>query len=196
MSIYAIYEVKSGEIKRIIHTQEDHLLQNIQLGESYLPINAGESDNTHYVIDGVITPYTTEELTLKNGRKFGFVWKMPERILIDTRALKDARDQKWQQIKSNRDVAINSPFAYNGNIYDPNIQNINNAVLSNITSNTISLDWTTATNTTVTLSSSEINELGKALHIHINAAHDKARALRKQIYDDSKTIAQVDAINW
>lgn len=43
----------------------------------------------HYIIDGDIYPFTEGERKAKRSMKPGFIWKMPERIAVDSRTPQD-----------------------------------------------------------------------------------------------------------
>jgi hypothetical protein len=63
--------------------------------------------STIYSDSGVIHSFTTAEQDAKNNPPLGFVWKMPERILVDMRALADAKKNKLLELLKACDNAIN-----------------------------------------------------------------------------------------
>ena len=193
---YILYNTKTGLINRVFHaSSEFNIQQNIADNEDYIQ-NDTVTESSSYLVNGVITAYTEEERQIRRNLPPGFIWQMPERIAVDTRAIADAQKQAWAKIKLARAAAIAAPVAYNSNTYDMNTVSITSAVQMATLNSAYTITWTTASNTDVLLTAQEIIELGTAMHVQLNAAHDHARTLRKQIYQPNQTVAQIDAISW
>lgn len=159
----------------------------------------GRCDDTYYVSNGVVLPYTTAELISKVTLPQGFAWKMPERIAIDTRTLASAQSQAWERIKATRTIKESLPFTCNNSVYDSNIPKISGAALSalmaQLSSTPFSIDWTLLDNTVKTLDASGMIAVGNAQASAINSVYETARTLRSAI-QACTTNAQADAITW
>ena len=194
MELYAIYDSVSGVISRYLHLSEVDAKINLKTNEMHLLVT--DALKEVYVSNGEIVAYNAEEIQIKNNLPPGFIWQMPERIAVDIRVIEDAQKQAWAKIKLARATAIAAPVEYNSNTYDMNTVSITSAVQMATLNSAYITTWTTATNTDVLLTAQEIIELGTAMHTQLNAAHDHARTLRKQIYQPNQTVAQIDAISW
>lgn len=159
----------------------------------------GVCDDTCYVSNGVVLPYTSSELSAKNNLPQGFAWKMPERIAVDTRTLASAQSQAWERIKSTRTLKESLPFTCDGSVYDPNVTKISGAVqmalLAQLSSSPFSIDWTLYDNTIKTLDGAGMIAVGTVLGNTINTIYETARTLRSAI-QACTTNAQADAITW
>jgi hypothetical protein len=159
----------------------------------------GRCDDTCYVANGVVLPYTTSELVTKSTLPQGFAWKMPERIAIDTRTLDVAQAQAWERIKSLRDAKTSAPFTCNGSVYDVNVVNIPGsalkAALAQITSTPFSVNWTLYDNTVKALDAAGMIAVGTAMWQSTDNTYETARTLRSAI-QACTTNAQADAVTW
>lgn len=158
----------------------------------------GTCDN-HYVLNGVITEYTATEIQNKTNLSQGFIWKMPERIVVDTRAVTDAQQEAWNKIKNIRTEKINSPFSCDGLMYDSNKTNIMGAVqmavLSQLAKVPYSIEWTLFDNTTTILDAASMIKVGTALGMQVSNIYDIASGLRSDI-EKAGTVPDVDKIAW
>ena len=77
---FFVYNIYTGEILRMGNCSEDMISLQAQSGETVIEGTA--NDHTQYIIDGVVTDFTPEELALKNNPPYGYKWKMPERIIV------------------------------------------------------------------------------------------------------------------
>ena len=154
----------------------------------------------HYVINGVIAAYTDIELQSKNNLEAGFVWKMPERVAIDSRAIADARIQCWEKIKGIREIKENTPFLCNGSLYDVNKLNIAGAVqmasIAKATNSAFSIDWVLHDNTIKTLNADEMIAVGISLGEIVSNTYNISNTLRASINSPNITIYQLDALTW
>lgn len=101
MSAFVIYDA-GGTVLRA-GTCPDALLPfqaRASLGEQLL---TGVADPfLHYVANGVVCAYTAAELAVKNSLPPGVVWKMPERVAVDTRSTSDKAAQAALDADINR----------------------------------------------------------------------------------------------
>lgn len=104
---YISYRETTGEIIWSGTCAEESVaLQNL---DGLIPVqvqNADQTSQTHYVLGGVITAYTAAEFAVKSGLLPGFVWKMPERIAVDTRGLAQAKAMKLAALAIHCDALL------------------------------------------------------------------------------------------
>ncbi len=155
--------------------------------------------HSHYVKDGAIVAYTDYELGLKNNLPKGHVWQMPERIVVDTRGLEDAKTQAWERIKISRSAAEKAPFECDGSLYDRDLERISGAVqlalLAQLASKPFTIDWTLFDNSVKTLDGPAMIAVGEAMGVVTKGIFDTARTLREEI-NAATTITSLDAIFW
>ena len=130
------------------------------------------------------------------------VLKLPQRTWIDLRALSDVKAARWAAIKVARDAAITKPLVTPYGTFDatPVAQkSITDAVLMLQTLQAMgtpeTIDFTLANNTTVTLTTEQMVNVGLLLGAQTQAAYTMGRGLRVQI-EAATSIAQVEAITW
>lgn len=193
MSEYYVIYNSTGKILRLVFCDDIQL--QLQPGEEYIQ---GNVDATKFYVD--VDTKTFVEFPPKPASYY--TWDWSTHTWIDPRTLQQVKDQKWEQIKRDRDAAINAPLSTPYGVFDADANsraNIANAVLylqtleQQGTPGTI--NWTLADNTTITLNYAEMSEVGLLLGQRTNAAYDTARALRAQI-DAATTIPEVEAIHW
>ena len=111
---------------------------------------------------------------------------------IDKRTLLDIKEQKWSQLKQQRNVFEFGGFLFDGNIYDSD--QISQGRIMGAASAGVDQVWTLADNTTVNLSASQLQQLYAALQAHLAGVHEQGRIARQLIFD-AETKEQVEAIN-
>ena len=110
---------------------------------------------------------------------------------IDPRTLDEIKDQKWSEIKRQRDRLEFGGFVYNGKTYDSD--QVSQGRIMGAASAGVDQVWTLADNTTVELTAQQLKELYIALQSHIANAHERGRVARQAIYE-ATTAEQVEAI--
>lgn len=110
---------------------------------------------------------------------------------VDNRTLEDAKAQKWEEIKSQRDQIEFGGFEFDGNIYDSD--QVSQGRIMGAAGAGIDQVWTLADNTTVELSASQLQQLYAALQAHIASVHERGRIARQLLFD-AKTKEEVEAI--
>lgn len=189
---YIIYN-SQGRILRLVIC--DDITIQLRPGEDYIE---GNVDTAKYYVD--VATKTFVEFPPQPNKYC--IWDWTLHTWVDPRTLQDYKDEKWSEIKRDRDAAINAPLSTPYGVFDADANsraNIANAVLylqtleQQGTPGTI--DWTLADNTTITLNYAEMSSVGLLLGQRTNAAYDTGRALRTQI-DAATTIAEVEAIHW
>lgn len=109
----------------------------------------------------------------------------------DPRKLDDIKSQKWEQIKSQRDVFEFGSFEFEGGIYDSD-QVSQGRILGAVLAGLPQI-WTLANNETVSLSAEQLRSLYTALQMHVAIAHGRGRIAREAI-QAATTKEQVEAI--
>ncbi|MBP8013246.1 MAG: DUF4376 domain-containing protein [Acinetobacter sp.] len=110
---------------------------------------------------------------------------------IDPRSLDDIKEQKWQEIKNQRDQLEFGGFEFEGNIYDSN--QVSQGRILGAASTGVDQTWTLADNTKAELSASQLQQLYATLQAHIASVHERGRIARQLIYE-AETKEQVEAV--
>lgn len=118
---------------------------------------------------------------------------------IDDRSLDDVKQEKWSQIKRERELAEFGGFALNGKTFDSDSYSqskIQGAVqLALLADDNFNIEWTLADDSIITISKPTLLAIGIALGQHVSRVHQRAREVRAQI-EASTSIAEVEAIEW
>jgi hypothetical protein len=193
-----MYKPATGEITGTAELSDQTLETYVNLGEHVLLDVLGDPD-VHYVVNNELVEYTEAERAARATIAPGWVWQMPERIAVDTRALADARTQAWNRIKAARDIAEVADFTHDGNVYQADRERINGAVtaaiLAQMAGAPYSIDWTLSDNTTVTLDGAQMMAVGAALAQRVKEVFEVGVTRRAAIADAANPAA-ADAINW
>lgn len=72
---YIVYKTKSGEILRTGTCPPE--MAAIQASDGETVIEGTANDITQYIVDGVVTDYTEEQLLAKSSTPYGYVWDNP-----------------------------------------------------------------------------------------------------------------------
>ena len=109
----------------------------------------------------------------------------------DLRTLDQARADKWESIKTERDALEYGGFSHNGNIYDSDLKAQSRIIAASELG--IETDWVLKNNQFITLSGYDLIDLKQSLINHIAMCHSKGRQARKLLYE-STTIEQINSI--
>lgn len=110
---------------------------------------------------------------------------------IDPRTLDEIKAQKWAEIKQHREQLEFGGFEFEGNIYDSN--QVSQGRIMGAALAGVDQVWTLADNTTVELSTAQLQQLYAALQAHIASVHERGRIARQLIFD-AETREQVEAV--
>jgi hypothetical protein len=117
-------------------------------------------------------------------------------------SLDDLKKLKWSEIKLERDNFEFGSFIWNSHEFDSNqlakqriILAVLGAQIAIQNGATWSVDWTLKDNTQITLSASDIIQVGLAMGAHTEEAFTHASAL-KTLIESSKTKQELDNIVW
>ena len=189
-----IFNASSGKIiKSCMCTEQDIALQFDPLIENYI---FGAFDSREYYIDNgnpVAIPVSPFPY---------YVFDYTAKQWVDPRTLDQVKDTQWTAIKRARDGATYTPIATPFGTFDANPRaqkSITDAVLMLQTMAAMgtptTIDFTLADNTTATLTTAQMVQVGLLLGAQTQAAHAKARALRARI-DAATTATAVQAVTW
>ena len=112
---------------------------------------------------------------------------------VDPRTLDEIKNQKWQEIKKQRDALEFGGFVFDGGLYDSDQASQGRIMGASIAG--IDQVWTLADNTTRLLTAGQLQQLYAALQMHIAAAHERGRIARQLIYEATSK-EQIDAIQF
>lgn len=129
-------------------------------------------------------------------------WNVPTAQWVDIRPLQALKDAKWDTIKIARAQANTAPLSTPYGTFDANIvsqKSITDAILLLQTLEQLgtptTIDFTLTNNTTVTLTTQQMVNVGLLLGQRTQEVYATGRALRAQI-DAATTVAEVEAITW
>ena len=153
-----------------------------------------------YYVDDVSPPMFQTDYWDYNLQEFQSIGAQPSkyhdfnyalRQWIDSRSIDDVRNQKWVEIKLERDAFEFGGFEFEGNVYDSD-QVSQGRIMGAIIAG-VDQVWTLADNTTVELSALQLQQLYVALQAHIASVHERGRIARQLIYE-GETKEEVEAI--
>ncbi len=108
---------------------------------------------------------------------------------VDIELLKEA---KWVEIKLQREQLEFGGFEYAGNIYDSD--QVSQSRILGAALAGVDQVWTTADNSTVSLTGAELLELYQALQAHIASVHERGRIARLAV-EEATTKEEVESIS-
>lgn len=108
---------------------------------------------------------------------------------VDVELLKEA---KWVEIKLQREQLEFGGFEYAGNIYDSD--QVSQGRIMGAALAGVDQVWTTADNSTVSLTGAELLELYQALQAHIASVHERSRTARLAV-EEATTKEEVESIS-
>jgi hypothetical protein len=196
---YVTYIAQTGEIKT--WGTGDILPQASD--EQGLPLSGTGSPLTHYVKNGVLTAYTTPQVTTKAAQpSYLCTWSNSTFSWVDSRNLATAQNDTWNAIKAARDINLASGFTWGGSKFDSDdisqqrIQGaVQLAVLAAGAGQSFSIQWTLFDNSVRTLSGSDMISVGIALGTFVQTVFSAGVILRQQI-DAATTLTTLGSISW
>lgn len=198
MNYYAIYKTSTGEITQICITNNFESLSNLITNETNaVEISLEISDSTHYIDVNTNLPVLFPEKPSKD-----YKWDWNSKSWADLRPLDEVKKTKWEEIKLGRLKNLAKPLVTPYGIFDCNtvsraniIQSVQYAQLTAINSPSSTVTFTLHDNSTISLNSTQMAEVGVLLGQHIEQVYTTARNLRQAITDAS-TINEVNVISW
>jgi hypothetical protein len=164
----------------------------------------------------VIEPPEGAHIDYSGDQELGLDWyvfdnellKKPEQpskdYLFDTFSgewvfdLELGKQNKWNAIKAARDAQEFASFEWGDYTFDcdeVSQRRLQGVVQLSAIDSTLTLDWTLADNSVVSLGSAEYILIGQALAVHVGQCHERGRILRAEI-DAATTLEGLEAIVW
>ena len=171
---------KNGEILQTIYANEETVVLNTP--KDCFAVNDPPKSNMFYQDEWVEMPAQPSP---------HFIFDSEIKQWIDPRTLDEIKAQKWAEIKSQRDRLEFGGFEFDGGVYDSD--QVSQGRIMGAASAGIDQVWTLADNTTVNLTTSQLQQLYAALQAHIANAHERGRIARQLIFE-AETKEQVEAV--
>ena len=144
--------------------------------------------NTPPVADFVDDIEYSEKTDYWNGSEFISIGNPPTpnhtfdydiKAWVDLRTLDEIKAHKWAEIKQQRDHLEFGGFEFEGNTYDSD--QVSQGRIMGAALAGVEQGWTTADNSTVTLTGTKLLELYHALQVHIASVYERGRVTREAI---------------
>ena len=174
-----------SSIRCVLEGTKELIELNTTLTDNFVD-DVGPSSSTDYFHNesGVFT-------SIGNPPSSNHVFNYTLKEWLDPRILSEIKEQKWQEIKKQRDQLEFGGFVFKGNVYDSDLVSqgrIIGAVFAGVDQ-----VWTLANNTTVGLTALQLKQLYVVLQAHIASVHERGRIARQLIFD-AETKEEVEAI--
>lgn len=111
MTKFTVYDA-TGQILRSGSVPDDMVDIQAQEGEFILREIEACSDK-QYVVNGQVHDFTQTELQTKRSMPKGWIWKLPEKIAVDTRSLEEIRKAKAEEVNQACHAQILAGFTSN-----------------------------------------------------------------------------------
>lgn len=196
MNNYTIFYKDSGQISRNVSISDNmpQYMFNIDI-EDYI---LGHYDPKLYYVDTSITQPVLFPPKPYPYYQFNFTTKQWE----DPRSLEEIKLQRWAYIKTKREADNIKPLLTTHGTFDADYKSqkgITDAIMLLQTLASLgtptSIDFTLADNTTTTLTTPQMIEVGLTLGSRTQQLFSKARGLRDSI-NSANTKEEVEAIEW
>ena len=183
-------------MKRVL-LNDDSSIRSVIEGNQYLidintPLLANFVDDIEY---GSKTDYFDNEsnmfMSIGNPPTPNHTFDYTIKEWVDLRSLDEIKAQKWTEIKSQRDQLEFGGFEFKGGVYDSD--QVSQGRIMGAASAGVDQTWTLADNTTVELSTSQLQQLYAALQVYIASVHERGRIARQLIFD-AETKEQVELV--
>lgn len=178
----------------VIVTNQGKILRFIQGNEEIIKLNTPEGcvalddpPNQDYYFDFKVGMWIAIPQAPNNHSHYDYTLNS----WVDSRSLDDAKNIKWEAIKLERSKLEFGGFEFEGNTYDSD-QVSQGRIMGAAMSQTDQV-WTLADNSTVELSSLQLQQLYSALQAHIASVHARGRIAR-QLISEAETKEQVEAV--
>lgn len=182
-----IFLTSLGGVLSTISGDINNLDLNTLDGDLYVDLNEMPSDIYQHYYDFASGVFVAVGEAPSPNHVFNYELK----DWIDPRTLNQVKDQKWEQIKSERDAFEFGGFEFDGCIYDSD-QVSQGRILGAVLAGLPQI-WTLANNATVSLSAEQLKSLYTALQMHVADAHERGRIAREAI-QAATTKEQIEAI--
>ena len=161
------------------------------------------SGATHYVSNGLLVEYTAQQKAdKKNVPLYSTRWNNTLMAWEDLRDLEKLKADKWAQLKTQRDAAIESPKMTSVGLFDaypPDQNNLNKVIalvkIAAARGFPDTANYTLATNERVTLTLTQLETAALEMGAQVQAIYDAFDVLRQEV-DSATTAAEVAAVAY
>ena len=197
---FSVFSTETLSVVRVGNCHQNDI--SIQARQNELVFDGWFDPSLFYLKDGEPSEYSASQLAEKAIQPSDYAfWSNLSMTWEDCRSVDQLKDQKWAQVKADRDDHEFGPFSWNGYVFDGDEaaqRRINLAVMgaqAAIIAGDVgwSVDWTLADNSSINLSASDMIAVANALGANIAQAHAAARAKRQQI-EQATTKEELDAL--
>jgi len=173
---------KRGELLQLIYANKETIALNKPLG--CLAVSDPPSSNMYYRGWWAHIPKqpSTHHIFDYNLKQW-----------IDPRSLDQAKDQKWSEIKIDRDTAEYGGFSFLNLTFDSDITSQSRIISASDLG--VDVEWTLKDNSIVLLDAEQLKALKTALAQHVSNCHEKGRIARQLIYE-AETVEQINSIKY
>ncbi|QOW45801.1 MULTISPECIES: DUF4376 domain-containing protein [Acinetobacter] len=173
---------KRGELLQTIYANEETIKLNKPAG--CLAVSSPPNPNMYYA---------------------GWWRKMPEqpslfhifdyesKTWVDQRSIEQIKDQKWSEIKTEREATEYGGFSFLDHVFDSNPVSQSRIITASELS--VDVEWTTKDNSVVLLNAGQLKDLRIALAMHVASCHERSRIARQLIYD-ANSIDEINLIQY
>lgn len=186
MNYYVVYDVQSGEVvnnvmSSVAYSIDDTSLAVIKVCEDDYRKSCNQ---LHYVNNGVLVQMDSQP-------SFNHIYDYATHQWVDSRSLDEIKNNMWNDLKAIRDQLEFGGFEFEGNVYDSD--QISQGRITLAAMSNMDQIWTLADNSTIALSSLQMQQLCTALQTHVTSIHERGRIARQRVFD-SETKEQVENI--
>lgn len=194
---YIFANTRTGEIEISGTCREDDFDQ-LQEGPDQVKVIGSGTPATHYYTPLGLQEYTPEQRQTKAQRRPHCNWDNGGMRWVDIRPFPELRQQRWCEIKMDRQVAIDAPLSMPYGTFDAD-QRSRAAITEALALRSLMpgepLRWTTADDQAVELSLAELAEVGALIAQRTQHCHETAQVLRQRI-DLAATPEELAEITW
>jgi len=114
---YIVYKLNGvfGEIIRTGFCSDSMFSIQGNVGE--LVIEGTANDSTQYILDGIVTDYTTEQLAIKNNLPYGYVWDIATMSGVKSLSDEEINTYLSYQIKKKRNTLLSESIIWTDTSY-------------------------------------------------------------------------------
>lgn len=191
---YAIYNIASGEIVRIVNCAAAQL--QAQLDEHHSAVASDTAtDDGHYIAGG-------KSIARPERPSANHQWDFWTRAWVDRRTIEELKAAKWEAIKAQRQAVIDSPLVTQFGVFSCDARGRDGLKeVIQLSKDLAGLDmassvrFTPADNMRREFTGAQIAQVGRQMAQKTQRAHDIADSLRSAI-GAASTVSELEAVSW
>lgn len=190
MTRYAIHELGTSQIQRVVSCHPDMLQWQLRGTEVAVAVADGVGDDTHYFKSGVLTALPPQPHPTSTWSWESLSWSGAD--------LDRLRTEKWDQIKSKRAELAAKPIPVRDFFLDSDPQaqvNVMASVMAMERSGAQSKNWRCADNVMRELSLADLTSAGIAIDRQVQSAIETSDSIYQAI-QAAESAEAINAINW